>query len=46
MVGATTILAHVVVIPTSSDWVTTIPAGCLRISTTTASDTIGEAVLI
>jgi hypothetical protein len=44
--GVTTISTHVVVIPTSSDLVTTIPVGCLWVSTIIAVDTIGEVVLI
>jgi len=46
MVCATIVSILVVVIPTSNDWVTTIPIGCLRVSTFVASDMIGEVVLI
>jgi hypothetical protein len=35
-----------VVIPASSDWVTTILEGHFQVSTTTTSGTIGEVVLI
>jgi hypothetical protein len=45
-VGATNISSHVVVILTSSDWVTTILIGCLWVSTIAAFDMIGEAMLI
>jgi hypothetical protein len=46
MVCATIVSTLVVVIPTSNDWVTTIPIGCLQVSTIVASDMIGEVVLI
>jgi hypothetical protein len=35
-----------VVMPTSSDWVTPTPTSCLWVSTITTSNTIGELVLI
>jgi hypothetical protein len=46
MVGAITVSAHVVVIPTSNDWVIINPTSCLWVLTTIAFETIGEAVLI
>jgi hypothetical protein len=45
MVGATTVSIHVVVIFTSSDWVTTTLISCFQASTTTTSNMIGEAML-
>jgi len=46
MVGATIVSTHVVVIPTLSDGVTTIPAGCIWVSTIIVFDTTGEILLI
>jgi hypothetical protein len=46
MVGATTVSAHVVVIPTSNDWVIINPTSSLWVLTTITSETIGETVLI
>jgi uncharacterized protein YaiE (UPF0345 family) len=46
MVGVTIISTHVVVIPTSSDWVTITPTSCFQVSTTVAFDMIGETMLI
>jgi hypothetical protein len=46
MVGAITILTHVVVILPSSDWVTITPSYYFWVSTTASSNTIGEAMLI
>jgi hypothetical protein len=46
MVGATTVSTHMVVILALSDWVTTIPASCLWVSTIVVLDTIGEVLLI
>jgi hypothetical protein len=45
MVGTTNVSTLVVVIPTSNDWVMSIPRGCLWASTIVTSDTIGEVVL-
>jgi hypothetical protein len=45
MLSATTVSTHVVVIPTLSDRGIPIPACYLRVSTTIASNTIGEIVL-
>jgi hypothetical protein len=46
MLGTTTISIPMVVIPTSSDWVTTILACYFQVSTTIAFDMIGEVMLI
>jgi hypothetical protein len=44
MLGVTIVSTHVVVIRASSDWVTTTLVGCIQVSTTVTSDTIGEAM--
>ncbi len=45
MLGTTTLSTHVLAITTLSDWITFILASCLRVSTITTFDTLGEAVL-
>jgi hypothetical protein len=44
VLGATTISTHVVVMTTLSDWITSIPTNCFRISTTSTSYTPNEVV--
>jgi hypothetical protein len=46
VLGATTVSTHVVVMTTFGDWITSILVGCLWISTTIASDILGETKLI
>ncbi len=46
MVDATNISTHVVVVPTSNDWIMSILAGCFQVSTIVASNMINEVVLI
>jgi hypothetical protein len=45
MVGATIVSTLVVVLPASSDWVTTTLVGYLWVSTIATSNTIDEGVL-
>jgi hypothetical protein len=46
MLGTTTVSIHVIVISTSSDWVTTTPVGCLQVSIIATFDMINEVVFI
>jgi len=46
LLGTTIVSTPMVIIPTSSDWVTPIPTCCFQVSTTTTSNTIGEVVLM
>ncbi len=45
MVSTTIVSTLVVIIPTSSDWITTIPLGYLRVSTIVTFDMTGEVML-